>query len=103
MILLLWVDFRVFWFFSFNIKIQVGNFLVVQWLGLCASTVGGMGLIPDQLLVGELRSCMLGGLAKKGKGKMDFFGGPVVKNPPANAGNMGSIPSPGGFHMQQGN
>ena len=25
----------------------------------------------------------------------DFPGGPVVKNPPANAGNMGSIPGPG--------
>ena len=62
-----------------------------------------MGLIPGQLLVGELRSCMLGGLFKKGKGKTDFLGGPVVKNPSANAGNMGSIPSPGRFHMQQGN
>ena len=27
---------------------------MVQWLGLCASTAGGMGLIPG--LVGELRS-----------------------------------------------
>ena len=62
-----------------------------------------MALIPGQLLVGELRSCVLGGLSKKGKGKMDFLGGPVVKNPPAKAGNMGSISSPGRFHMQQGN
>ena len=93
----------MFFFFSFNIKIQVGNFLVVQWLGLCASTVGSMGLIPGQLLVGELRSCMLDGLSKKGKGKMDFLGGPVVKNSPASAGNLGSVPSPGRFHMQQGN
>ena len=23
-----------------------GNFLAVQWLGLCASAAGGMGLIP---------------------------------------------------------
>ena len=30
---------------------------------------------------------------------MDFPGGAVVKNPPANAGNMGSIPGPGGSHM----
>ena len=28
-----------------------------------------------------------------------FPGGSVVKNPPANAGNMGSIPGPGRFHM----
>ena len=33
----------------------------------------------------------------------DFPGGPVAKNPPANAGNMGSIPGPGRFHMQWGN
>jgi len=25
----------------------------------------------------------------------DFPGGPVVRNPPASAGNMGSIPGPG--------
>ena len=25
----------------------------------------------------------------------DFPGGPMVKNPPANTGNMGSIPAPG--------
>ena len=28
----------------------------------------------------------------------DFIGGLVVKNLPASAGNMGSIPGPGGFH-----
>ena len=30
-------------------------------------------------------------------------GGPVVKNPPANAGNMGLIPSLGGSHMLRSN
>ena len=34
---------------------------------------------------------------------MDFPGGPVVKNPPVNAENMGSIPGPGRFHMLRGN
>ena len=29
----------------------------------------------------------------------DFPGGAVVKNPPANAGDLGSIPSPGRSHM----
>ena len=29
----------------------------------------------------------------------DFPGGAVVKNPPASAGDMGSIPGPGGSHM----
>ena len=34
---------------------------------------------------------------------MDFPGGPVVKNPPANAENTGLISGPGRFHMPQGN
>jgi len=29
----------------------------------------------------------------------DLPGGPVVKNPSANAGDMGSIPGTGGSHM----
>ena len=33
----------------------------------------------------------------------DFPGGPVVKNPPANAGDTGLIPGPGRFHTLQGN
>ena len=33
----------------------------------------------------------------------DFSGGPVVENPPANAGDMGSIPGPGRSHMPWGN
>ena len=35
--------------------------------------------------------------------KVDFLGGPVVKNLPANAGDMGSIPGPGRSHMPWGN
>ena len=33
----------------------------------------------------------------------DSPGGPVVKNPPANAGDMGSIPGLGRLHMPWGN
>ena len=33
---------------------------------------------------------------------MGFPGGPVVKNLPANAGDMGSIPALGRFHMPPG-
>ena len=33
----------------------------------------------------------------------DFLHGPVVENLPANAGGMGLIPGPGGFHMLQSN
>ena len=40
-------------------------------------------------------------LAKKGK--MGFPRGSVVKNPPANAGDTGSIPDPGRSHMLWGN
>ena len=34
---------------------------------------------------------------------MDFPGGAVVKNPPANEGDMGSILGPGRSHMLRGN
>ena len=34
---------------------------------------------------------------------MNFPGDPVVKNPPANAGDMGLTPGVGRFHMSQGN
>ena len=30
---------------------------------------------------------------------LGFPSSPVVKNPPANAGDMGSIPGPGKFHI----
>ena len=33
----------------------------------------------------------------------DFPGGTVDKNPSANAGDTGSIPGPGRFHMPWGN
>ena len=33
----------------------------------------------------------------------DFPGDPVVKDLPANAGNMGSVPDLGRFYMPQGN
>ena len=34
---------------------------------------------------------------------MDFPGGSVVQNSPANAGDMGSIPGPGRFHTLRDN
>ena len=34
---------------------------------------------------------------------LGFPGGAVVKNPPANAGDMGSSPGPGRSHMPQSN
>ena len=35
--------------------------------------------------------------------KLDFPGGVVVKNPPANAADMGSIPGLGRSHMPRSN
>ena len=65
---------------------------------------------------GELRSCKLRGTAKKcypsielllhfcqKSAGQDFAGGTVVKNPPANAGDTGSIPGPGRSHMPRSN
>ena len=37
------------------------------------------------------------------KWKQGFPGGAVVKNPPVDAGDMGSSPGPGRFHMLQSN
>ena len=34
---------------------------------------------------------------------LDFPGGPMLKNPPANIGDTGSTPAPGRVHMPQGN
>ena len=42
-------------------KKNLGNYLVVQWLGLCASTAG----LQVQSLVKELRSHMPRGIARK--------------------------------------
>ena len=35
--------------------------------------------------------------------RLGFPGGTVVKNPPANAGDMGSTPGPGRSHMPRSN
>ena len=40
---------------------------------------------------------------KKKKKKKDFLGATVVKNPPANAGDLGSSPGPGRSHMLRSN
>ena len=40
-------------------------------------------------------------IVKKGDERENVPGGPVVKNPPANAGDTGSIPGPGRSLMSQ--
>ena len=37
------------------------------------------------------------------RGTLEDFPGPVVENPPANAGDMGCIPGSGIFHVPMGN
>ena len=39
----------------------------------------------------------------KNRTTRDFPGGTVVKNPPANAGDLGSSPFPGRSHLPQSN
>ena len=39
------------------------------------------------------------GLPQPKTERRDFPGGPVVKNPPVNAGNVDSIPGPGRSHV----
>ena len=56
----------------------------------------------------KLKKLMLNEFPQSGKGYIqkthrDFPGGTVVKNPPANAGDMGSSPGPGRSHMPQSN
>ena len=55
--------------------------------------------------VWEIKSHMPCGTAKKKKKEKDinrgFPGVPVVKNPPANAGDTGSIPGAGRSHMRR--
>ena len=50
--------------------------------------------------------CVISWLFKVQKNKKkdeDFPGGPAVKNPPANAGEIGLILGPGIFHIPQSN
>ena len=63
------------------------------------------GTQPSPGTVGEaavavLTPAFLEGLDSSFQNKIeDFPGGAVVKNPPANAGDTGSSPGPGGSHM----
>ena len=50
----------------------------------------------------QLEITILSKVSQKEKDR-DFPGGAVVKNPPANAGDMGSSPGPGRSHMPWSN
>ena len=77
------------------------NSLAVQWLGLCASTAGGLGSIPGW----GTKILQAHGVTKKikKKKKKGFPGGTVVKNPPANVADTGSSPGLGRSHIPQSN
>ena len=55
------------------------------------------------LLLGYLLGFLLDTGDYKDKKAWDFPGDAVVKNPPANAGDTGSIPGPGRSHMPRSN
>ena len=55
----------------------------------------GVSNFPDIHLQGKVVPRGQGNLREKSTGVMDFPGGPVVKNLPSNAGDMGSIPGRG--------
>ena len=57
----------------------------------------GPGIVP------KTTDGVLINLLLKKKKKRDFPGGAMVKNLPANAGDMGSSPGPGGSHMLRSN
>ena len=42
-----------------------------------------------------------GHMGNSNKAFVDFPDGPVVKNPPANTGEVGPIPGPGRFHVSE--
>ena len=83
-----WVKDMSSWFIKQ--KKESGNSLVVQWLGLQALTARGMGSIPGQ----RTKIPHATWPKKKKKKILDFPDGAVVKNLPANAGDMGSILGP---------
>ena len=72
-------------------------------------------LLPSPPALCDLCKCLVTNLTQPGpqgvvatvpaldRLKSDFPGGAVVKNPPANAGDMGSSPGPGRSHMPQSN
>ena len=67
-----------------------------------------MANISDEVLICFIHKELLQFTKKKTNNsvkEMDrgFPGGAVVKNPPANAGDVGSSPGPGRFHMPQCN
>ena len=85
-------------YFAFNSKIHFELFKVwglslvsffCTWMFNCSSTICWQGN-PSSIEI-LLHFCE--------KGAEDFPGGTVDRNLPANAGDMGSIPGPGRFHM----
>ena len=90
--------------------------LTLQLIKLWMSTVAHsnnilMNVDPQEAILQTLRMCRAEALEPTTQwGRhtckhmlFDFAGGPVVKDPPANAGDIGSIPGLGRFHLPQSN
>ena len=61
-----------------------------------------MGRMEWLVLCRQLMLCLSNKYVRPfpgGKNGQDFPSSPVTKSPPASAGNTGSIPAPGRFHM----
>ena len=67
------------------------------------SNAGGPGSIPGQGTRSRMHAATKSSHAASKKFTWGFPGGAVVKNPPASAGDMGSSPGPGRFHMLRSN
>ena len=59
----------------------------------------GATLHPGRVSPGPSEDCRVREKVQDQNLLVDFPGGPVVKNPFTNAGDSGSIPGPGRFHM----
>ena len=83
---------------------------ILQWVAISSSRVTAQPWDPNDICV----SCVAGEFSTAGSlekrithtnAKKQYFwnftGGPVVKNLPANAGDMGSIPGQGRFYKSQ--
>ena len=66
------------------------------------STIKKNKIMPFATIWMQLEIIILSEVSQKEKDR-DFPSGAVAKNPPANAGDMGSIPGPGRSHVPRSN
>ena len=79
------------------IRIHLKILYIVTIVNVFYLAVFPLFLLPHDLNLSTLKKNI------KKKKILGFPGGTVVKNPPANAGDMGSTPGPGRSHMPRSN